>query len=325
MTKAIQIHKNGAAGVLRYEDIDVGKPKRGEARVANSAIGLNYIDAYVRSGAYPVPGFPSGLGFEGAGVVTAIGAGVKKVKVGDRVAYCVGPLGAYAEERIMPADRLVKLPKDIDDQTAAAIMLKGLTAHYLIRRTYKVKKGDIVLFHAAAGGVGLIACQWMKALGAQVIGTVGSDAKAKLAKKMGCTWTINYNKEDFVERVKKITKGKGVPVVYDSVGKATFDKSLDCLSPLGTMILYGAASGPVAPVDPQALAKRGSLFLTRPTIFTYCAARDDLVKGARELFKVVASGDVKIQIGQTFALKDAAKAHRALEGRKTTGSTILIP
>lgn len=325
MTKVIQFHETGPARVLRYEDIDVGKPKRGEVRVRNAAIGLNFIDVYVRTGLYPTPDLPSGIGFEGAGTITAIGAGVSGLKPGDRIAYGVGPLGAYAEERILPADRVVKLPKEISEQTAAAMMLKGMTAHYLIRRIYKVKPGDIVLFHAAAGGVGLIACQWLKALGAKVIGTVGSDEKAKLAKRMGCTWPVNYRKENFVERVKEITRGKGVPAVYDSIGKATFTKSLDCLSPLGTMVSYGNASGPPDPISPMTLAQKGSLILTRPSLFHYVAARDDMLKASRELFKVVSSGAVNARIDQTYPLKDAAKAHRDLEGRKTTGSTILVP
>ncbi len=325
MTKAIQFHKTGAASVLRYEDVQVPKPGRGEALIQHTAIGLNYIDVYVRTGLYPSSGFPSGIGFEGAGVVLAVGPGVKVVKPGDHVAYGHSPLGAYAQERVMPTAQLVKIPKGVDDQTAAAIMLKGMTAQYLIRQTYRVKKGETVLFHAAAGGVGLIACQWMKSLGAHVIGTVGSDDKAKLAKRMGCKWVINSRKEDFVKRVREITKGKGVPVVYDGVGKATFMDSLDCLSPLGTMVSFGNASGPPPALNPLVLAQKGSLFLTRPTLGTFIATREGLESCARDVFRMVTNGDVKIRIGQTYSLKDAAKAHRDLEGRKTTGSTILIP
>lgn len=324
-TKAIQFHKTGAANVLRYEDVAVPKPGRGEALVQNTAIGLNYIDVYVRTGLYPNSGLPSGIGFEGAGVVLAVGPGVKAVRPGDRVAYGHSPLGAYAQERVMPAAQLIKIPKGVDDQTAAAIMLKGMTAQYLIRQTYKVKKGETVLFHAAAGGVGLIACQWMKSLGVNVIGTVGSEDKAKLAKRHGCKWVINSRKEDFVKRVREITKGKGVPVVYDGVGKATFMDSLDCLSPLGLMVSFGNASGAPPEISPLVLTGKGSLYLTRPTLGTFIATREGLENCARDLMRVVRNGDVKIRINQTYALKDAAKAHRDLEGRKTTGSTILIP
>lgn len=325
MTKAIQFYETGPAKVLKYEDVDVGKPGRGEALIENTAIGLNYIDTYVRTGLYPTGGMPSGIGFEGAGVVLKVGAGVKGLKAGDRVAYGTGPLGAYAQQRVMPADQLIKMPKAMDDQVAAAIMLKGMTAQYLIRQTYRVKKGETVLFHAAAGGVGLIACQWMKALGVNVIGTVGSDEKAKLAKKHGCKWVINTRKENFVERVRAITKGKGVPVVYDGIGKTTFMDSLDCLSPLGMMVSFGNASGAPPEISPLVLAGKGSLYLTRPTLGTYTASREGLEKCARDLFRVVTNGDVKIRIDQTYPLKNAAKAHRDLEGRKTTGSTVLIP
>jgi len=325
MTKAIRFHKTGGANVLRYEDVEVPKPGRGEALIRHTAIGLNYIDIYVRTGLYPNDGYPSGIGFEGAGVVQAVGRGVKHVKPGDRVAYGQSPLGAYSQQRVMPADLLVKIPKGVDDQTAAAIMLKGMTAQYLIRQTYKVKKGETVLFHAAAGGVGLIACQWMKSLGVNVIGTVGSDEKARLAKRHGCKWVINTAKEDFVKRVREITKGKGVPVVYDGVGKDTFMDSLDCLSPLGLMVSFGNASGAPPEISPLVLTGKGSLFLTRPTLGTFIATRDGLEKCARDLMKVVKSGAVKVRINQTYALKDAAKAHRDLEGRKTTGSTVLIP
>lgn len=324
-TKAIQFNETGAAKVLRYVDVELGKPTRGEVLVRNTAIGLNFIDVYVRTGLYPNAGYPSGIGFEGAGVIEKLGTGVKDLKVGDRVAYGHSPLGAYAASRVMPAKDLVKIPKGIDDQTAAAIMLKGMTAQYLIRQVYKVGKGDTVLFHAAAGGVGLIACQWMKALGADVIGTVGSIDKIKLAKSMGCKWVINSSKEDIVKRVQTITKGQGVNVVYDGVGKATFMGSLDCLRPRGTMALFGNASGAPDPINPLVLAQKGSLVLTRPSLGHFISTREELVKCARDVFKVVNSGDVKIRIGQTYALKDAAKAHRDLQGRKTTGSTILIP
>ena len=324
MTKAIRIHQTGGPEVLRWEDVEVGAPGPGQIRIRHTAIGLNFLDTYHRSGVYPVT-LPSGIGSEGAGVVTAVGAGVKEFKKGDRVAYASPPVGAYAEERLMPADRVVKIPAGISDRTAAAMMLKGMTAQYLIRRTYKVKKGETVLFHAAAGGVGLIACQWLKALGVKVIGTVGSKEKAALAKKHGCTWPVVYTEEDFLEAVKKITKGKGVPVVYDGVGKAVFMKSLDCLSPRGLMVNFGNASGVVDPVPPGILAAKGSIYLTRPTLITHVATRADLLATANDLFKMVKSGKVKIRIDQEYALKDAARAHADLESRKTTGSTILIP
>ncbi|MSO84326.1 MAG: quinone oxidoreductase [Rhodospirillales bacterium] len=324
MTKAMRIHQTGGPEVLRWEDVSVGEPGPGQIRIRHTAIGLNFIDTYHRSGVYPVT-LPSGIGSEGAGVVTAVGKGVKEFKKGDRVAYASPPVGAYSEERLMPADRVVKIPAGISDRTAAAMMLKGMTAQYLIRRTYKVKKGETVLLHAAAGGVGLIACQWLKALGVKVIGTVGSKEKAALAKKHGCTWPIVYTEEDFLEAVKKITKGKGVPVVYDGVGKAVFAKSLDCLSPRGLMVNFGNASGVVDPVPPGILAAKGSIYLTRPTLITHVAKRKDLVATANDLFKMVKSGKIKIRIDQEYALKDAARAHADLESRRTTGSTILIP
>jgi NADPH2:quinone reductase len=324
MTKAIRCFKNGGPEVMEYVDVEVGEPGPGEARVRHHAIGLNYIDVYFRTGLYPQP-LPAGIGMEGAGVVEAIGAGVTEVKVGDRVAYACRPPGAYAESRVMPAAGLVKLPDAIDFDTAAAMMLQGMTVQYLFRRTFPLKGGETILFHAAAGGVGLIACQWAKALGVTMIGTVGSDEKAALAKAHGCTHTINYNKEDFVARVKEITSGKGVPVVYDSIGVDTWAKSLDCLSPMGMMVSYGSASGPVPPFSLQELASRGSLFVTRPTLFSYTATRSDLEATANELFDMVASGKVKIEINQRYALKDAQQAHIDLESRKTTGSTILIP
>lgn len=321
MPHAIRFHKAGGPEVLQWEEVQLGKPGPGEARVRHTAIGLNYVDTYVRSGLYSAP-LPSGLGAEAAGVVEEVGPGVADIKVGDRVAYGNSPLGAYAEARIMPADRLVVLPKGISDQQGAAMMLKGLTAQYLIRQIYKVKKGDTILFHAAAGGVGLIACQWAKSLGATVIGTVGSDEKAKLAKAHGCDHPIVYTREDFVERVKELTKGEKVPVVYDSVGKDTFMKSLDCIRPLGMMVSFGQASGSVGPVDLGIFAQKGSLFFTRPTLNTYAAKRADMLAMAKDLFAAVESGAVKIEVNQTYKLKDAAQAHRDLQSRKTTGSTV---
>jgi NADPH:quinone reductase len=323
MTHAIRFHQTGGPEVLRWEEVQVGKPGPGQARIRHTAVGLNYIDTYQRSGLYGLA-LPSGLGGEAAGVVEEIGPGVTEVKVGDRVAYAGGPVGAYAEARLAQADRLVVLPKEIDDRTAAAMMLKGLTTQYLLRRTYRVKAGDTILFHAAAGGVGLIACQWAKHLGATVIGTVGSDEKAKLAKAHGCDHAIVYTREDFVARVNEITGGKKVPVVYDAVGKDTFMKSLDCVAPLGLIASFGQASGAIGPFDIGILAGKGSLFLTRPTLVTYTAKRADLLAMAAELFEVVKSGAVKIEINQTYPLKDAAQAHRDLQARKTTGSTVFL-
>ena len=320
MPRAIQIKKQGAAGVMKWVEVPVGKPKRGQILINQSHVGLNYIDVYHRSGLYPLE-MPHGIGMEAAGSVEAVGAGVKGIRVGDRVAYAAGPPGSYAEARIMPADRVVKLPDWISNEQAAAMMLQGMTTEYLIRRTYKVKKGDTVLFHAAAGGVGLIACQWLKQLGATVIGTVGGPAKAKLAKAHGCDHVINYNKQDFVKRVKSITKGAGVPVVYDSVGKSTYNGSLDCLSPLGTFVSFGNASGPIPAVDGAILSQKGSLFFTRPTLMTYTADSKDLQASARALFAAVKKG-VKIEVNQRYAIKDAVQAHRDLEARKTTGSTV---
>jgi len=323
MTKAVKFHKTGGPEVLSFEDVVVGKPGRGEARIRHTAIGLNFIDTYHRSGLYPLP-LPSGIGLEGAGVVEAVGAGVSHVKPGDRVAYAGGPPGAYSEERIMPAEKLVKIPRGVSDDEAAAVMLKGLTVQMLIRRVYRVQKGETVLFHAAAGGVGLIACQWLNALGATVIGTVGSDAKAKIAKAHGCHHTINYSKENFADRVREITKGRGVPVVFDSVGKDTFQGSLDCLQPRGLLAVFGNGSGPVKDVDVNILAK-GSFYLCRPTIMTYTAQRSDLEAGAKDLFSVIKSGKVKIEINQRYALSDAVQAHKDLAARKTTGSTVFKP
>jgi NADPH2:quinone reductase len=324
MAKAVRFHATGGPDVLVYEDVEVGAPGEGQARIRHAAVGLNFIDTYHRSGLYPLP-LPSGVGLEGAGVVEAVGPGVDYLKAGDRVAYAGGPPGSYSEVRLIPADRLVKIPDGITDQQAAAMMLKGLTVQYLIRRTYRVQPGQTVLFHAAAGGVGLIACQWLKALGCTVIGTVGSDEKAKLAKAHGCDHAIVYTRENFAERVKEITGGAKVPVVYDSVGKDTFMGSLDCLQPLGMLVVFGNGSGPVAAFDLNLLAQKGSLFVTRPTLMTYTAKRSDLVASAEELFDVVRSGKVKIEVNQTYALKDAKQAHIDLEGRKTTGSTVLLP
>ncbi len=323
MPYAMRVYEHGGPEKLRWEQVQVGEPGEGQVRVRNTAVGLNFVDTYQRSGLYPMP-LPFTPGSEGAGVVEAVGPKVKEFKVGDRVAYS-SPIGAYAEVLLRPAARLVKIPAGIDDRTAAAMMLKGLTSQYLIRRTYRVKKGDTILMHAAAGGVGQILCQWAKALGATVIGTVGSDEKAALAKKAGCKHVIVTSREKFVERVKQITQGKGVPVVYDGVGKDTFMESLDCLAPLGLLASFGNASGPVTQFNPGVLAGKGSLFLTRPTLNTYTASREDLVKSANELFAIVKSGKVKIAINQTYPLKDAAQAMRDLEGRKTTGSTVLIP
>ncbi|HYC45024.1 MAG TPA: quinone oxidoreductase [Burkholderiales bacterium] len=323
MPYAIRIHENGGPDVLRWEEVDIGDPGAGEVRVRNTAVGLNYIDTYHRSGLYPMP-LPLVLGSEGAGVIEKVGRGVKGLKAGDRVAY-TGPLGAYAEVLLRPADKLVKLPSAIDEQTAAAMMLKGLTAWYLCRRTYRVKKGDTIVVHAAAGGVGQILCQWTKYLGASVIGTVGSEEKVALAKKAGCKHVIVSSKEKLSERVRAITKGKGVPVVYDGVGKDTFMDSLDCLSPLGLMVSFGNASGAVPPVNIGLLAQKGSLFLTRPTLVSYTSTAEDLQGAARELFNVVKKGAVKIRVNQTYPLREAAQAHRDLQSRKTTGSTVLLP
>ncbi|HTO47802.1 MAG TPA: quinone oxidoreductase [Burkholderiales bacterium] len=324
MPKAIRFHKTGGPEVLVWEDVEVGDPGPGQIRIRQHAVGLNFVDVYQRSGLYQMP-LPSGTGSEGAGVVEAVGAGVTEFKPGDRVAYASAPLGAYSEVRLYPADRAVKIPDGISFETAAAMMLKGMTAQYLIKRTFKVQPGQTVLWHAAAGGVGLIASQWLKSLGVTVIGTVGSDAKAALAKAHGCAHTIVYTRENFVERVKEITGGKGVPVVYDSVGKLTFMGSLDCLQPMGMMVSFGNASGAVDPIAPTIFAAKGSLYLTRPTLVNYTAKREDLVACANDLFDVVKSGKVKIEIAQRYALKDAAQAHRDLEARKTTGSTVLTP
>ena len=325
MPHAIRIHKTGGPEVLQWDEVAVGDPGPGEVRLAHKAVGLNYIDTYHRSGLYPVP-LPSSIGLEGAGVVEAVGTGVTEFKVGDRVAYANGPLGSYSEKKIHPAERLVKVPDAISMEQAASMMLQGLTVQYLLRRLLvQPKSGDTILMHAAAGGIGLIACQWAKALGINVIGTVGSEEKAKLAKEHGCTHTINYVTEDFQARVMEITGGKKVPIVYDSIGKDTWVKSLDCLQPKGLMVTFGNASGPVDGVNLGILAAKGSLYVHRPTLATYSAKREDLVASSKELFDHVIAGRIKVGPRQQYALKDAAQAHRDLEGRKTTGSTILVP
>jgi len=324
MSKRIVFEKTGGPEVLALRDVEVGEPGPGEVRVIQYAVGLNYIDTYHRTGLYPAP-LPSGIGMEGAGIVDALGEGVGDLKAGDRVAYAGGPLGAYADVRIMPADRLVRLPDSISFEQGAAMMLKGLTAQYLLRRTYRVQAGDTILVHAAAGGVGLIVCQWAKALGATVVGTVGSEAKAQLAAANGCDHPIVYTRENFADRVREITGGEGVPVVYDSVGKDTFVASLSCLRPLGMMVSFGNASGVVPPFDIGELSRRGSLFLTRPSLMHYVAKRSDLLETAADLFSVVDKGTVTIEIKQRYPLADAAQAHRDLEARSTTGSSVLLP
>jgi len=325
MTKAIRIHEAGGPEVLRWEDYDPGRPAAGEALVRQEAVGLNFIDVYHRNGTYPLPSLPAVLGMEGAGVVEAVGKGVTEVTVGERVAYAGLPPGAYAEIRLIPAHRLVKLPDEISTKQGAAMMLQGMTARYLLRGCYKVKSGDRILIHAAAGGVGLIVCQWASHLGATVIGTVGSEEKAEQARGHGCHHTVLYNQEDFAERTREITDGKGVDVVYDSVGQATFMKSLDCLRPMGMMVSFGQSSGLVPPFDLGILGAKGSLFLTRPSLMTYTAQRKDLLEHAGDLFEVVKSGAVKIEIQQSYPLSEAGRAHQDLEARKTTGSTILLP
>jgi len=322
MPKAIRIERTGGPEVMQYVDVQVGDPGPGEARVRQHACGLNYIDVYFRTGLYPMP-LPAGIGLEGAGVVEAVGAGVTHVKPGDRVAYCGQPPGSYSDVRVMPASGLVVLPRAVSFETGAAMMLKGLTVQYLFRRTYKLQKGQTILFHAAAGGVGLIAMQWAKALGVTVIGTAGSESKAALARAHGCDHTILYNQENIVERVREITGGAMVPVVYDSVGKDTFQASLDCLQPFGLMVSFGNASGPVPPMPLTAL--KGSLYITRPSLMSHTAKRANLEEMSKDLFAMVGSGRVKINIDQKYALADAQQAHRDLEGRRTTGSTVLIP
>ncbi|KWH61624.1 quinone oxidoreductase family protein [Burkholderia semiarida] len=324
MPKAIRYDQPGGPDVMKWVDVEVGAPKAGEVRIRQHAVGLNYIDVYFRTGLYPQP-LPGGLGMEAAGEVMAVGDGVTAFKTGDRVAYVGQPPGAYAQERVMPAERLVKLPDGISYDDAASVMLQGLTAHYLLRRTYPVKAGDTILIHAAAGGVGLLVCQWAKALGATVIGTVGSDEKAELAKAHGCDHPIVYTRENFTQRVKEITSGAGVPVVYDSIGKDTYVGSLDSLAPLGYFVSFGNASGPLPPIDSKEFSSRGSLFFTRPTLFSYIAKRADLEAAAAELFDVILSGKVKTSINQRYPLAEVGRAHADLEARKTTGSTILVP
>jgi NADPH2:quinone reductase len=324
MPNAIRIHQTGGPEVLQWESVAIGEPGPGEARVRHTAVGLNYIDTYHCSGLYKLP-LPSGIGLEAAGVVEAVGTGVSDIAKGDRVAYCGGPPGAYAEVRVMPADRLVKLPDGVSDRSAATLMLKGLTVQYLFRQTFPLKGGETILFHAAAGGVGSIACQWARALGVTMIGTVGSDEKAALAKANGCAHTIVYTRENFVERVKELTAGKGVPVVYDAVGKDTFPASLDCLKPRGMFVSFGNSSGPIAAFDIGLLGQKGALFATRPSLAMYAATRPDLLRMADEMFALVKAGKIVSEARQTYALKDAAQAHRDLQSRKTMGATLLLP
>lgn len=324
ITHAIRFHRTGGPEVLQWEEVEVGPPGPGQVRVRHTAVGLNFIDTYHRTGLYSAT-LPSGIGLEAAGVVEETGPGVTEFRPGDRVAYGTGPIGAYAESRVMPAEKLLKLPDSIDDRTAAAMMLQGMTAQYLLRRTHRVAPGETVLVHAAAGGVGLILVQWAKHLGATVIGTAGSEEKAQLARAHGCDHVILYRREKVAERVREITGGAGVPVVYDGVGKDTFMASLDSLALRGLMVSFGNASGPVPPFEPILLSQKGSLFLTRPTLMHYTATREELVATARDLFDVVTRGAVRIEVHQTFPLREAAEAHRALEGRRTTGSTVLLP
>ena len=324
MVKAIRFDKTGGPEVMKWVDVEVGDPGNGEIRIRQHAVGLNYIDVYFRTGLYPLP-LPGGLGMEAAGEITAVGAGVTGLKTGDRVAYVARPPGAYVQERVLPAVQAIKLPDALSYEQAASVMLQGLTAQYLLRRTYPVKAGDTILIQAAAGGVGLLACQWAKALGATVIGTVGSDEKAEIAKAHGCDHPIVYTRENFTRRVREITNGAGVPVVYDSIGKDTFTASLDCLAPLGLFVSFGNASGPVPPIDSSEFAGRGSLFFTRPTLFTYIARRSDYEAMSAELFDVLVSGKVKTSINQRYPLSEVAQAHIELESRRTTGSTVLLP
>ena len=325
MVKAIRIYETGGPEVLRWEEVDPVRPGPGEVLVRHEAVGLNFIDVYHRTGLYPLPALPATPGLEGAGIIEAVGPDVSRFQVGDRVAYAGLPPGAYAQARIIPAHRLVPLPDAISTRQGAAIMLQGMTARYLLKGCYKVRAGDTILIHAAAGGVGLIVCQWARYLGATVIGTVGSGEKAELARQHGCNHPIEYRREDLVARVREITDGRGVDVVYDSVGRSTFDQSLDCLRPMGMMVTFGQSSGPVPPLDLAVLAARGSLFVTRPSLMTYTARRQDLLEHARDLFKVIEKGAVKVEIRQTYPLSEAARAHRDLENRRTRGTSILIP
>ena len=323
-TNAIIVHKLGGPEEMIWEEVDVPAPSENEVLIKQNVIGLNFIDTYFRSGLYPTP-LPTPLGMEASGIIEQVGANVTEFQEGDRVAYASPPLGSYSEKRVMPINNIVKIPNDISDELAAAIMLKGMTAEYLVRRTFEVKPGQTVLFHAAAGGVGLIACQWLKAIGANVIGTVGSDDKAKLAQANGCDHTILYKEEDFVEKVKEITNGEGVPVVYDSVGKDTALKSLDCLSPLGLLVIFGNSSGNAPAIEPGLLATKGSLYVTRPTLFSYNSNREKLINSAEQVFKMVRENKISIKIGARYRLKDAVQAHKDLENRKTTGSILLMP
>lgn len=325
MPKAIRVHQTGGPDAMQWEDVEVGAPGPGEIRIRHEAVGLNYIDVYFRTGLYPAPSLPFSPGMEGAGVVEAVGEGVESLAVGDRIAYAAPPVGSYCEERLMPAEKVVKTPAEIESRQAAAMMLQGMTVEYLLRRTHAVRAGDTILFHAAAGGVGLIACQWAKHLGATVIGTVGSDEKAELARAHGCDHPIVYTRENFTERVMELTNGAGVPVVYDAVGRDTFEGSLDCLRPRGMLVSFGQSSGKIDPFDVGVLSAKGSLYVTRPTLMTYTASRADLESSAQALFEVVGSGAVRITVNQTFPLSEAANAHRALESRQTTGSTLLMP
>ncbi|WP_345814256.1 quinone oxidoreductase [Paraburkholderia sp. PREW-6R] len=324
MVKAIRFDKAGGPEVMKWVDVDVGEPGAGEIRIRQTAVGLNFIDVYFRTGLYPLP-LPGGLGMEAAGEVNAVGPGVTDLSVGDRVAYVARPPGAYTQERVLPAAQVVKVPDGLTDEQAASVMLQGLTAQYLLRRTYPVKAGDTILIQAAAGGVGLLMCQMAKALGATVIGTVGSDEKAGIAKAHGCDHAIVYTHENFTRRVREITNGAGVPVVYDSIGKDTFAASLDCLAPLGMFVSFGNASGPLPPIDSSELAGRGSLFFTRPTLFTYIGKRSDYEAMSAELFDMLVSGKVKASVNQRYALADVGRAHEDLEARRTTGSTVLLP
>lgn len=324
MTKAIRIHETGGPEVLTWEDVESAEPGPGEVRLRQTAVGLNFIDVYQRTGLHPIGTLPAAIGMEAAGIIEATGEGVCGFQAGDRVAYAMG-LGAYAEERVIATDRLVKLPDGVDDHQAAAMMLQGMTAFYLLRRTYPVKAGETILVYAAAGGVGLILCQWAKHLGANVIGCVGSHEKAELARAYGCDHTILYRDEDIAARVREITNGNGVPVSYDSIGKATFESSIDSLAPFGMLVSFGNASGPVEPFNPGILAAKGSLYFTRPTLATHTATRELLDECANKLFAIVSSGQVKINVGQTYPLAETAQAHRDLEARKTLGSTVLVP
>lgn len=324
MVMGVRIHATGGPEVLRWEEVEVGRPGAGQVLVRHTAVGLNFIDTYHRTGLYPLP-LPAVIGMEGAGIVEEVGDGVSSVRSGERVAYAGAPVGAYAEARLYPADRLLTLPDAVTDDQAAAMMLKGLTAQYLIRRTYRVRAGDAILVHAAAGGVGLILCQWANHLGARVIGTVSTDAKAELASANGCHHPIVTSREHFVARTRELTGGEGVAVVYDSVGRDTWEGSLDCLRPLGMMVSYGNASGPVPPIQPLLLSAKGSLFLTRPTLMAYTSRREELVAAADELFAAVGTGAVRVEVRQRYPLRDAATAHRDLEARRTTGSSVLVP